>query len=607
MTKKTEPKKRPSLFAKKETGDREPEKKSFASLFAKKEAGDREPEKKSFASLFAKKEAGDTEPEKKSFASLFAKKETGDTEPEKKSFASLFAKKETGNTEPEKKSFASLFAKKEKPVFEEPPQVLELPPFETEYEVVDRYWLTPPYAYANLYRDSFGNVHYQMVEPKLTEKELVILEETYEHMKTILVYDDVRKKGEFELDRGLLRELITGYDPKITPERRDTLIYYLNRNTLGYGRLDALLHDERIEDITCNGAGIPLFLYHRRFANVQTDIVFDANELNKYVLKLAQKADKQISLTTPLIDAALPEGSRAQITYSDIVSAKGSSFTIRKFKADPMTPAELVRSNTYSAELMAHLWLAVENKKSLIIAGGTASGKTSTMNAASFFIPSVAKIVSIEDTREIQLPHVNWLAMKTRESLGTQGAQGNISMFTLLKAALRQRPEYIIVGEVRGEEAQTLFQAMNTGHTTYSTLHAGNVKEAINRLINDPINVPVAMFGALNLVLVQSLLYGDGKGFRRCLSLNEIIVEEDKISWNPLFVWNNKTDRFDKVYTRSAVFDNIAYQNNWTDAELAKRLETRRLALEEMAASGKTSVSEVDKAIIETRMREREN
>ena len=562
-------------------------------------------EKKSLSSLFAKKETEEPK-EKKSLSSLFAKKETDSEPKEKKSFSSLFAKKETDSEPKEKKSFSSLFAKKEKPVFEEPPQVLELPPFETEFEVVDRYWLTPPYAYANLYRDSFGNVHYQMVEPKLTEKELVILEETYEHMKTILVYDNVRKKGEFELDRDLLRELITGYDPKITPERRDTLIYYLNRNTMGYGRLDALLHDERIEDITCNGAGIPIFLYHRRFANVETDIVFDANELNKYVLKLAQKADKQVSLTTPLIDAALPEGSRAQITYSDIVSAKGSSFTIRKFKADPMTPAELVRSNTYSAELMAHIWLAVENKKSLIIAGGTASGKTSTMNAASFFIPSVAKIVSIEDTREIQLPHVNWLAMKTRESLGTQGAQGNISMFTLLKAALRQRPEYIIVGEVRGEEAQTLFQAMNTGHTTYSTLHAGNVKEAINRLINDPINVPVAMFGALNLVLVQSLLYGDGKGFRRCLSLNEIIVEEDRVSWNPLFVWNNKTDRFDKVYTKSAVFDNIAYQNNWTDEEMARRLENRRLALEEMASSGKTSVAEVDRAIIETRMRERE-
>ena len=570
---------------------------------------DKPKEKKSFSSLFAKREEGSTlSSEKKPFSSLFTKKEEGSTDSsEKKTLSSLFTKKEEDSTDSsEKKSIFSLL-KGEKPVFEEPPQVLELPPFETEYEIVDRYWLTPPYAYANLYRDHYGHVHYQMVEPKLTEKELVVLEESYEQLKTVLVYDEVRKRGEFSLDREVVREIITGFDPKITPERRDTLLYYLNRNTMGYGRLDALLHDERIEDITCNGAGIPIFLYHRRFANVQTDIVFDANELNKYVLKLAQKADKQISLTTPLIDAALPEGSRAQITYSDIVSAKGSSFTIRKFKADPMTPAELVRSNTYSAELMAHLWLAVENNKSMIIAGGTASGKTSTMNAASFFIPSVAKIVSIEDTREIQLPHVNWLAMKTRESLGTQGSQGNISMFTLLKAALRQRPEYIIVGEVRGEEAQTLFQAMNTGHTTYSTLHAGNVKEAINRLINDPINVPVAMFGALNLVLVQSLLYGDGKGFRRCLSLNEIIVEEDRVSWNPLFVWNNKTDRFDKVYTKSAVFDNIAYQNNWTDEEMARRLENRRLALEEMASSGRTSVAEVDRAIIETRMREREN
>ena len=524
---------------------------------------------------------------------------------EKKTFSSLFAKKETDSTG-SIKSILSLL-RGEKTVFEEPPKVLELPPFETEYEIVDRYWLTPPYAYANLYRDEYGHIHYQMVEPKLTEKELVVLEESYEQLKTVLVYDEVRKRGEFELDREVVREIITGFDPKITPERRDTLLYYLNRNTMGYGRLDALLHDEKIEDITCNGAGIPIFLYHRRFANVETDIVFDANELNKYVLKLAQKADKQISLTTPLIDAALPEGSRAQITYSDIISAKGSSFTIRKFKADPMTPADLIGSNTYSAELMAHLWLAVENRKSMIIAGGTASGKTSTMNAASFFIPSVSKIVSIEDTREIQLPHVNWLAMKTRESLGTQGSQANISMFTLLKAALRQRPEYIIVGEVRGEEAQTLFQAMNTGHTTYSTLHAGNVKEAINRLINDPINVPVAMFGSLNLVLIQSLLYGDGKGFRRCLSLNELVVEEDRVSWTPLFVWNNKTDRFDRVYERSAVFDNIAYQNGWDEAELARRLKTRQNALEEMVASGRTTPKEVDRAIIETLMHEREN
>ncbi|MFA5453399.1 MAG: ATPase, T2SS/T4P/T4SS family, partial [Candidatus Methanomethylophilaceae archaeon] len=210
-------------------------------------------------------------------------------------------------------------------------------------------------------------------------------------------------------------------------------------------------------------------------------------------------------------------------------------------------------------------------------------------------------------TREIQLPHVNWLPMKTRESVANISGAGNISMFSLLKAALRQRPEYIIVGEVRGKEAQTLFQAMNTGHTTYSTLHAGNVKEAINRLTNEPINVPVAMFGALDLVLVQSLLYGEGKGFRRCLSLNEITVNDDKIIWAPLFQWNHKTDRFDKVYSTSAVFDNIAYQNNWSEEELRTRLDIKKVALEKMVASGDTSPKAVEKVIIETQIRERKN
>lgn len=246
-------------------------------------------------------------------------------------------------------------------IFEVPPEILKFPPFETRYEVLDRYWLTPPYAYANIYQDDVSHIHYEIIEPKVTEKELVVLEETFEHLRSMLVYDTVRKRGEFGLDQQMLHEIITGFDPDINPDRIGVLLYYLNRNFLGYSRLDPLMHDEKIEDITCNGAEIPIFLYHRRFANVETNCSFDSVELNKYVLKLAQKADKQLSLTTPLIDAALPDGSRAQLTYSDIISSKGSSFTIRKFKADTMTPADLISSNTYSADLMAHIWLAVEN------------------------------------------------------------------------------------------------------------------------------------------------------------------------------------------------------------------------------------------------------
>lgn len=464
--------------------------------------------------------------------------------------------------------------------------------------MIERYWLVPPFSYVNIYHRDPITLAYEVIEPKVTEKELIILEETFEQLRAMLIYDTARKRGELGLDLDLLRKVIRSFDPEIPDERVEVLVYYLQRNFTGYGKLDPLMNDDKIEDITCNGPDVPIFLYHRKYANIQTNCVFDGEELNKFVLKLAQKADKQLSLSTPLIDAALPEGSRAQITYSDIISSKGSSFTIRKFRADPMTPVNLIANHTYDLDLMAHIWLAVENRKSMIISGGTASGKTSTMNAVSFFIPPVAKIVSIEDTREIQLPHKNWLPMRTRESANVSGT-GNVGMFHLLKAALRQRPEYIIVGEVRGEEAQTLFQAMNTGHTTYSTVHAGNVRETVNRLIHDPINVPVAMFNALDLVLVQSLLYDKGRGFRRCLSLNEIRVVDDEVRWEPLFTWDHRTDRFLRVYEQSTVFDDIAYRNGWSREQLEAAVVVRRTALEGMIRAGPLSPSEVGQMIQE--------
>ena len=227
------------------------------------------------------------------------------------------------------------------------------------------------------------------------------------------------------------------------------------------------------------------------------------------------------------------------------------------------------------------------------------------MTSVSFFIPPVAKIVSIENTREIQLPHENWLPMKTRESANVSGI-GNVGMFHLLKAALRQRPEYIIVGEVRGEEAQTLFQAMNTGHTTYSTVHAGNVRETVNRLTHEPINVPVAMFNALDLVLVQSLLYDGGRGFRRCLSLNEIRVVDEEVLWEPLFTWDHRTDRFARVYRDSVVFDDIAYRNGWSREELETAIAARRDTLMDTARRGSSSSSMVGQMIQEMMVQEQQ-
>jgi flagellar protein FlaI len=325
-----------------------------------------------------------------------------------------------------------------------------------------------------------------------------------------------------------------------------------------------------------------VYIQHRLYGSIPTKVSFGLEELNKFVLKLAQKADKQVSLTAPLLDASLPNGSRAQITYSDVVSTKGSSFTIRKFRAEPMTPQTLMSFGTYSDELLAFLWLALENKQSLIVVGGTASGKTSAMNALSFFIPHNSKIVSLEDTREIQLPQKNWLAVQTRTTSSLHD-RGNVDLFDLLKASLRQRPEYIIVGEVRGSEAQTLFQAMNSGHTTLSTLHAGNIEEALNRLTNEPINVPIAMFGALKLIIIQTLHYKKGKMVRRCDAIHELLLSEgDKIKWNTLYEYDPNGDRFQRKFTASTVLTTIQYMHNWSDEDIAYQLALRTSFLERL-------------------------
>jgi len=469
--------------------------------------------------------------------------------------------------------------------------------------VVESYWLNPPFAYVDIVLNDNRDYVYEVHEPALTEREIIVLEETDGQLRNILVFDSPQKQASLDIDPNLVRKIIRKFDPAIQDERIEILQYYLHRNFQGYGKLDPLMHDEFIEDITCNGAGISIYLYHCRYTNLPTNLAFEGSELNKFVLKLAQKADKQLSLTTPLVDAALPGGARAQITYSDIVSSRGSSFTIRRFKSEPMTPVDLIQLETVDSTIMALIWLAVENRKSMIIVGGTASGKTSTMNAISLFIPPCAKIVSLEDTREIQMPHENWLPMKTRESSAVSD-KGDVDLFALLRASLRQRPEYIIVGEVRGREAQTLFQAMNTGHTTFSTLHAGNVEQAINRLTNEPINVPHAMFGALDLMLIQSLQYKDGKAIRRCISLNEIVADKDAITWNQLFAWDPRTDTFVRTYERSALLESIAYSHGWTAGDLDYNLEVRSEILDLMVTNNVRKGEQITHIIDQLRKRD---
>ena len=235
------------------------------------------------------------------------------------------------------------------------------------------------------------------------------------------------------------------------------VLYYIERQYLGYAELDPLMKDPNIEDISCDGAGVPIFLYHRIYGSLKSNVEFkDEEKLSDFVVNLAQKCGKHISIAEPMLDATMPDGSRIQMTLSKEVTTRGSTFTIRKFRSDPFTPVDMINFNTMSSEMMAYMWMIVENGTNALIAGGTASGKTSTLNALSLFIPHDSKIVSIEETREINLPHPNWIPGVARSGFGEIVADrmvGEIDMYDLMKAALRQRPEYILVGDIRGKEA----------------------------------------------------------------------------------------------------------------------------------------------------------
>jgi archaeal flagellar protein FlaI len=464
---------------------------------------------------------------------------------------------------------------------------------ELKEKILARYWLNHGYSYVTIVENEALNLLYRVYEPLIDFRERILLEEVHNYMRDILIYDTVRQKGGINLDYEEVTKATRHFIKNFPEQRIPVIFYYLKRNLSGYGPVDPLMYDPRIEDISCNGADTPVFIFHTKFGSIASSITFSHGELNRYILKLSQKADKQISIATPLLDAPLPDGSRVQMTYTDVVSSKGSSFTIRRFKKDPMTPVDLIRYGTYSPEILAFIWLAVEHRKSMLVVGGTASGKTSSMNAISYFIPLTSKIVSLEDTREIQLPHKNWLPTKTRETQ-SNAQKGDIDLFSLLKASLRQRPEYIIVGEVRGEEAQTLFQAMNTGHTTYSTLHAGSAEESINRLINPPINVPRSMFGALDLMVVQLLQYKNGQAVRRCKILAEVSVDKaDVIHTNPLYSWDQRTDVFERVFTRSKVLDSIAYSHGWSTEAAEEQLALRTHTLGLMEKRGISKGEEI--------------
>ena len=384
-------------------------------------------------------------------------------------------------------------------------------------------------------------------------------------------------------------------DPETLSEYQvEKLLYFLKRDFIGYERIDGIKHDINVEDISCDGYNSPVFVYHSDYEQIISNVYHGEEELDDFVVKLAQRSGKGISKRSPQVDATLPDGSRAQLTLGREVSDHGTNYTIRQFKDVPFTPIDLINWNTFSLDEMAFLWLCIENHKSLIFAGGTASGKTTSLNAVSLFIPSNSKIVSIEDTREVELPQRNWIASVTRPSFSEDG-KGDIDEFDLLEAALRQRPDYIVMGEIRGEEGRTLFQVMSTGHTTYTTFHADSVGEVLKRFTTEPINVSKTMFTALDLVSIQTSTRVNGNKVRRNKTLTEINrydAENDEINVQDVYQWQAESDEFLQM-TDSNTLEEIKFDRGWSQQTIDEEIFTRQAVLAYLLKNGLNTYTQV--------------
>ncbi|MGD0257076.1 MAG: type II/IV secretion system ATPase subunit [Thermoplasmata archaeon] len=470
-------------------------------------------------------------------------------------------------------------------------EVTPVPPFsDPAMKQLDLAPIRPGISYVRISYHNVRNEYlYEVIEPPLSpiEKELT------DRLHTVLIDDfEPLPENDTETKRSELRRMVDDqlleWELAPGPVTKARILYYLERDFNGYGVVEVPMTDTEVEDISCDGVGIPLYIYHRKFGSIRSNLKFDNSKvLDDYVIWLAQRSGKHISVASPILDATVPDGSRLQATLGMHVTKRGSSFTIRRFRDNPFTPVDLLKFKTMSPEMMAYLWLAIENGQSMMVCGGTASGKTTTLNATLLFIPPQMKIVSIEDTRELNLPHENWVPSLTRAGFGAKNvtsgkAPGEIDMFDLLAAALRQRPQYLMVGEVRGAEAFIVFQAMATGKTCYTTFHAESVSAMVHRMENPPITLPRSLVSALNLVLLQRQVKVGTKMTRRVQSLTEIVgldPETNELITNSVYSWNPSDDTF--LYSgHSYIYERVALMKNLSMKEMEREVRRRVEILE---------------------------
>lgn len=444
---------------------------------------------------------------------------------------------------------------------------------------------------------------YNVFKQKYSSEEKLLLSELRENLVDLAISSDEslqvnEDKLLNDIENFLFAKLANNsQNNAISNEYLDNLARKLFQDLVGYGEIDPLIRDDNLEEIMVIGIDKPVFVYHREYGMMKTNILFkDAGEVMNLIDSIARQINRRIDQESPILDGRLPDGSRVNATIPPI-SADGPSMTIRKFKRDPLTIIDLINSKTISVELAAFFWLCFDGlgvkSANAIISGGTSSGKTTTLNALSSFINPKERIITIEDTLELQIPHEHVIRMETRPP--NVENRGELTMNDLVKNSLRQRPDRIIVGEVRGSEAITLFTALNTGHSGFGTLHSNDARETITRLTNAPMSVPNIMISAIDFIIMQNRIYrSDGVSFRRISEVAEVSgIEEGVIQLNKIFEWDPQSDTIKNVGITSKTLTEIANVSGNSLNSLYDEIKNREIVLQHMVDQNIRSIRDV--------------
>jgi flagellar protein FlaI len=454
-----------------------------------------------------------------------------------------------------------------------------------QFKIIKEYPLNAPFSYAKiLWDEKNSNFQYFVDEIKLNFDEERIYKDLYTFVEESLDSVETTKDQKFDAHLNDVIKKHEGFFISNPIASMEKVKYFLKRDIMGYGEIDALMHDPNIEDISCSGPKNPLYVWHRQYDSVSSNISFDSHEkLNSFITRIVFKAGKHVSTAHPISDLAITGNHRISVLYQKEITPKGTSFTIRKFKEDPYSIIDLIGFGTIDVETAAYLWMMIQAKMSIMIIGSTGSGKTTVLNSIAGLVSENDKLFSVEDVAEINLPHDNWFSLISRSGYGSND-EGEIGLYELIKSGVRHRPDYIIVGEIRGSEAYVMFQAMATGHGGLSTMHADSLDSASKRLQQKPMSIPPAYLSLMNCALVIKRVKDKvtGQSMRRAISIEEI---SSGTGPNSVTTWNPKSDYFDHSFATSKNLKKISEQTGDEFDEVLKEHHRRTKILKWMSSN----------------------